>query len=123
MTGVGSMFLEFFVLKIWVTGDPMVDKGSKEIILDLVGRGFIFVNGSGFLAVNNLMSFLFCLTSDILGHQWPCGKQSIPRVHYRFLKMLKKMFFWLYIKRSVVLGTIFIFVFDFWYLGSTVTLW
>ena len=93
MVGVGYMFLAFFVLKICVTGDLLVDKSSKERILDLIGRGCIFINVSGFSGANKFISFLFCLTLNILGHQWPCGIQSISRIHYEFLKMLNKMFF------------------------------
>ena len=54
MTRVDPIFLAFSVLKIfffrsfWVTGDPLVDKGSKENILDMIGRGSIFFNVSGF---------------------------------------------------------------------------
>ena len=48
MTGVGPMFLTFSVLKV-IFGS-LVDKGSKKRILDLIGRGCIYVNVSGFLS-------------------------------------------------------------------------
>ena len=47
MSGVGRMFLAFSVLEI---GDPLVEKGSKERILDVTGRGCIYFNLSGFLS-------------------------------------------------------------------------
>ena len=47
MTGVGRMFLVFSVLEI---GNPLVEKGSKERILDVTGRGCIYFNLSGFLS-------------------------------------------------------------------------
>ena len=33
---------------IWVTGDPMLDKGLKEKILDMIGGGCIYFNVNGF---------------------------------------------------------------------------
>ena len=47
MTGVGRMFLAFSVFEI---GDPLVEKDSKERILDVTGRGCIYFNLSGFLS-------------------------------------------------------------------------
>ena len=52
MIGVGPTFLAFFVLEIifGVTGDPLVDNGSKEKIIDMIGRWCIYFNVSGFLS-------------------------------------------------------------------------
>ena len=80
----------------WFTGDSLVDKGSKEKILDMIGRACIDFNVSGFvvfLASNNSISFLLYFAFNFLGDQWPYGIQSLMRIHYEFLKILNKMFF------------------------------
>ena len=50
--GVGPTFLAFSVLEIifGVTGDPLVDNGSKEKIIDMIGRWCTYFNVSGFLS-------------------------------------------------------------------------
>ena len=62
MTGVGPMFLAFFVPG---------RKRFKERILDLICIGCIYLSVSGFL----------------------CSIKGLSRIHYKFLKILKKKFF------------------------------
>ena len=93
----------------WVTGDPLVGNGLNKKILIRLLEGVFTSMQVVFLASNISISFLSCFAFNILGYQWPCGIQRVSRILYKFLKRLKKKFFWLYVKIWIIFRYYFYF--------------
>ena len=93
----------------WVTGDLLVGNGLNKKILIWLLEGVFISMQMVFSASNILISFLSCFAFNIFCYQWPCGIQRVARILYKFLKSLKKKFFWYYVKIWIIFKYYFYF--------------